>query len=101
MTKSIAKVKRIGQINALEKRIVNRIMATKRVNITEPFTAEQLLNAIEADLLDSGCTMRYFPNKYKMNYLLKKTKLFKCSKKSSKGINVWVLNTRGNNDEEE
>ena len=90
VTEGLAKVKEIGKLNALEKRLVKRIMETTRININEPFTAEQLLNAIEADLLDSGCTMRYFPNKYKMNYLLRKTKMFICTKAGDKGVNVWV-----------
>jgi hypothetical protein len=84
-------VKRIGELNTLERRLVRRIMETKRINIKTPFTAQQILDAIEADLTESRCTLRYLPNKYKMNYLLRKSKKFTCDKAAKKGINMWVL----------
>ena len=92
MTESLAKVKRIGQLNSLEQRLIKRVMKTKRININTPFTAQQILDAIEADLSESGCTKRYLPNKYKMNYLLRKSKKFTCDKGAQKGINIWVFN---------
>lgn len=92
VTESLAKVKRIGKLNTLEMRIIKRILETKRIDINNPFTAQQILDAIEADLTESGCTMRYFPNKYKMNYLLRKSKKFICEKAAEKGVNAWVLN---------
>ena len=93
------KAKRMSGLTSREQRWINRLLTTNRLDITKPFSAAQALEAIYSDLeecKETHKTLRYFPNHVRMNYVLRKSKLFDCSRKNEKSTNYWTLRDNKN-----
>lgn len=77
-------------INQNEKSVLESLIRNKTLDITKPFEATQALRAIRIQRKEDGKnTDKGMPNKYRLNYIFKKTPLFVCHK-ASNGNNLWV-----------
>jgi hypothetical protein len=84
------KTMRMDIINRNERVIINTLLTTNYIDITKPFQAKEALTAIRLQRKDDGKDVgNKIPNKFRLNYILKKCPQF-TSKKNSQKLNEWV-----------
>tara|TARA_B100001564_G_C20305901_1_gene519094 strand:+ start:229 stop:480 length:252 start_codon:yes stop_codon:yes gene_type:complete len=75
----------------LEERWINILKASNSIDLTQPFTAARALDAL---LLyrnpRSKLALRHAPNKYRLNYVFKKSGDFVCTKDVG-NRNHWTI----------
>ena len=77
-------------LNQNERRIIETLLTTKHIDIRKPFQAKQALSAIRLQREDDGKNVgEGMPNKFRLNYILKKCPGF-TSWKNSMNVNNWV-----------
>lgn len=77
-------------LNRNEVALVKTLLRNETLDITEPFQASQALIAIRTQRKKEGKSIHSgMPNKYRLNYIFKKTKIFDCSK-AVNGNNLWT-----------
>lgn len=83
---------RMKGLNRNEQALLKSLIRNKTLDIYTPFEAKQALEAIEIQRREEGKSVYSgLPNKYRMNYIFKKTEIF-SSHKASNGSNLWVYN---------
>ena len=81
---------RMDGLNINEQRIVKTLLTTDHIDVTKPFQASEALIAIKLQRVDDGKNVgKGMPNKYRLNYILKKCPQFTASK-DAKNMNNWV-----------
>lgn len=82
------------KLNHYEKTIIEVMLQAHReglVDLTEPFRARDVTGMVADVPTDRGSTRKLrVPNVHKMNYLLKKSKVFDWEKTRGR-TNLWVL----------
>lgn len=82
---------RATRMTKLEERWINILKASNSIDLTQPFTAARALDAL---LLyrnpRSKLALRYAPNKYRLNYVFKKSGDFVCTKDVG-NRNHWTI----------
>ena len=86
-----SKKARATRMTKLEKRWINILKTSENIDLTQSFTAARALDAL---LLyrnpRSKLALRYAPNKYRLNYVFKKSGDFVCTKDIG-NRNHWTL----------
>lgn len=78
-------------LNQNEKALLSALVRNKTLDITKPFYATQALQAIRTQREKDGKNVnKSVPNKYRMNYIFKKSSNFECHKDTGGG-NLWVF----------
>ena len=82
---------RATRMTKLEERWINILKASNSIDLTQPFTAARALDAL---LLyrnpRSKLALRHAPNKYRLNYVFKKSGEFVCTKDVG-NRNYWTI----------
>ncbi len=82
---------RATRMTKLEERWINILKASNSIDLTQPFTAARALDAL---LLyrnpRSKLALRHAPNKYRLNYVFKKSGDFVCTKDVG-NRNHWTI----------
>ena len=77
-------------INTNEQRMIDTLITTRHIDVTKPFQATEALQAIRLQREEDGKNVgKGMPNKYRLNYILKKCPQFTASK-DAKNMNNWV-----------
>lgn len=77
-------------ININEQRMIDTLITTRHIDVTKPFQATEALQAIRLQREEDGKNVgKGMPNKYRLNYILKKCPQF-TSTKDAKKMNNWV-----------
>ena len=82
---------RANRLTLSEQRWIRILKESPDIDLTQSFTAVQALDALRAYRCPrSRLPIHRLPNKYRFNYVLKKTKEFNCQKDKG-NRNYWTL----------
>ncbi len=80
----------MGGLNINEQRIIDTLISTEHIDVTKPFQAKEALAAIRLQREEDGKNVgKGMPNKFRLNFILKKCTQF-TSSKDAKNMNNWV-----------